>query len=534
MFRFALLLAISIGAQAQTIPNPPKAPAAHATLFKRAEYIPVANEGMMSLEQREKVAHYRPGRNGTKAMTFVRMNRDALRSKAITLEMPNGKNYTFTGGISKATTGPMTCWSGKISMAERAFICTSGGFIDGEIYVEGKQFHLVDNGDSQILRELETGAASAPQKTSAAEIEDVVAPDLAAVLAERAEPDLMRASNGTGQPTRTIKVLVVWTGTAPFQALGNPLNLDKIESNSLLYINRTNEKLANSLAPNIKLQLVRVLRMTDTKWDNLYAIDVVDDARVDETIKKARDSDNADIVLLICKCNTAYGGGELHGAAGSVGGGKDGSATVVAGPGDAFAAVAASSLSSTLMVVEHEIGHVLGARHAYSGVSGPDTYTTPLANAHGYSVNLQTLYPSGYFLNECARDIMVMQAGPALSCSNPLGGVRFPYYSNPSVIVPYPVGSGPTFPLGAVGAHADSVGAFLAWAPTVSLFAESARLALVQTPTTPNPTAPPDPAVPVPPAAPPTSPPAKPPVFGLKQFLQTVTGYRAIAYLLGF
>jgi hypothetical protein len=206
----------------------------------------------------------------------------------------------------------------------------------------------------------------------------------------------------------------------------------------------------------------------------------------------------------------------------------------VAGPGNAFVTVAASALSETLLVFEHEMGHILGARHAYSGVSSPDTFTTPLANSHGYSVNLKTLYPSGYFLNECARDIMVMEAGPALGCGNPVGGTRYPLYSNPSLIVNYPVGSGPTFPLGSIGAHADSVGAFLAWAPTVERFAEVARLAIVQPPATPNPTAPVDPSVPVPPAAPPTSPPPKPPVFGLKQFLQTVTGYRAIAYLLGF
>jgi len=132
------------------------------TLFKRSDYVSPQTE--MTDDQRQKIAFFGNPERRTKEMTLVRMNLMAFMGHEVRVEMPDGKDYTFTGGLMKngAGFGEMLCWSGQISQvfpggvvaySGSGHVCFEGDHIDGQFFVGGKHFGLTDNGDHQLLLE---------------------------------------------------------------------------------------------------------------------------------------------------------------------------------------------------------------------------------------------------------------------------------------------------------------------------------------------------------------------------------------------
>jgi len=132
------------------------------TLFKRTEYVSPQVE--MTEEQRQKVAFVSNPEHRIKELTHVRMNRWAFMGHEVTVEMPDGNDYTLTGGLMKngAGFGEMLCWSGQISQVFPGGVvaysgsghgCFEADHIDGQFFVGGKHFGLTDNGDHQLLLE---------------------------------------------------------------------------------------------------------------------------------------------------------------------------------------------------------------------------------------------------------------------------------------------------------------------------------------------------------------------------------------------
>ena len=91
------------------------------TLFKRSDYVSPQTE--MTDDQRQKIAFFGNPERRTKEMTLVRMNLMAFMGHEVRVEMPDGKDYTFAGRLSKVGVGnqpvppggELLCWGGQIT-----------------------------------------------------------------------------------------------------------------------------------------------------------------------------------------------------------------------------------------------------------------------------------------------------------------------------------------------------------------------------------------------------------------------------------
>ncbi len=378
--------------------------AAGAALLMDRDYIAPAQAATALNADESKQLSVLRAAPGVKSAAVVTANIAALNSSAITVAI-EGTTYTIVG--SRTQRGDGFLWSGKGDGGSTAlFVSPDGKNVTGSVRFKGRNFRLTTMGRYFSLREVEhreTTESPPPKGAPAPGPIDPPAPP----ASSGAQGTKMHAM-AAGDPT--LKVLTVYS----YEAVGIVF-ISNLDSEAQFQIAELNQSFANS---NVHLNAVSVGTMAlaqdagfqGTVWFALQ------NTVLNPQILKKRDDTNADIVIVVI-----HNGTSPDGATWQINSSAD----------NAFASIQAIGLGGYTYL--HEIGHVIGARHAAFGTSTNDGNSSPYNYGHGW---WQRFTGSPGVPPNCFHTIM---SGPSLvngvSCVVPgyPEDPQIPYWSNPAI-----------------------------------------------------------------------------------------------------
>lgn len=365
-----------------------------AALFGSADYVSKTSETVqLTAKERDRMTFLRAD-SSVRSAAAVSLNFAALESGVITVTMPDGKEVQFVG--KKTNDATLSHWRGRSSTGSARFtFSTAGGKQDvvGVIVESGRTFRLSSLSDSrQVLMEVVVRPMSEPEMPSRP----------APKASDLQKTPTVQSSSAFGAGVPTIRILTVFSDSAATWLGGS------LATHAGFEIDDLNTAFANS-GVNLAVVSAGVLRVAGY---NAGVVDAAGLAAQDINVLVARDVADADVVIVVVKSIDNATGYALQ---------------IYADAATAFAAVQATELPD--YTYQHEVGHLIGARHAYSGTTNDDSTGYPYAYGHGHWVRQAWVgYPT-----VCYHTIMAYPSLSGPACGGPLYDERALFFSNPSV-----------------------------------------------------------------------------------------------------
>ncbi len=373
--------------------------AAGAGLLQARDYMSVAQESQLASTESATLALVRSDAH-TKASYLVTLNVAAFGSGAITVRLPDGKDYEFVGNKTVDLKRPgLFTWASWAPGSNAVISGDDKGHLSGEIYAGGKNYRVVAISPQRHVL-IETQALPNDENDKTFEVPK----------SKSTAPKMQTMSTPA---SKTVRIMTAWSPAAIAQVGGNyvgeTLNLITRLKQSFLVATMNGQIDVEDAGTFV------VAASYDSPQFNALAMDI-EPAIDDYPLMAARDTAQADLIIMVVHC-AACGGNE------------QGSAYIGAnGPYTGVAVVEFTSSGYPTYNYMHQFGHQMGARHQVAG--GIDNDAT-FGSMHGFLWRQTETVGTFAGSTSCFHSLMANASNTGPACTWP--DYREPAWSDPTL-----------------------------------------------------------------------------------------------------